>query len=123
MTRKQLENWMKQFGTAWETRNPDKVMALFNDRLDYFESALKAPVTSKSEVGKLWQVVPDNQKDVKFSHKILIADEYIGVVNWQVSRIRLPAEEMENIDGIFLISLNDRGLCTFFKQWRTSITT
>lgn len=35
-----------------------------------------------------------------------------------MTRIMTKTNETQEIDGIFQISLNDEGKCTYFKQWR-----
>jgi hypothetical protein len=64
-------------------------------------------------------VVPLNQKDVKLSSEILINNEKLGIIHWKLTRFFIPTSTTQNIDGIFVVSLNDKGLCTYFNQWRT----
>ena len=120
MDEKQLKNWLNNFKTAWEERNPEKAALLFSKDVIYYESLFSEPCENWDEVSKLWQVVPQNQKEVSFNYEIISITEKIGVVNWKVSRIKLPSNQKELIDGIFLISLNAEGLCNLFKQWRAT---
>ncbi len=118
MKTEQFINWLDNFKKAWENRNPEKAASLFSKDVVYFESPLNEPCENWDTVLKLWKVVPENQKDVNFSYEIILSDEKIAVVNWKLSRIKLPTNEKEVIDGIFLLSLDSGGLCKFFKQWR-----
>ncbi len=119
MTKQQLDSWLKFFGRAWSEQNIDKVMSLFDkDDITYYESVFDPPITSWKSVEKLWEVVHTNQKDITFTHKIILCSKNQGIVNWKVSRFFIPTNENQRIDGIFQISLNRNGLCTFFKQWR-----
>jgi len=120
MNRDILQTWTQAFGTAWINRDVDAVMQLI-DRGDirYYESVFSPPCTRRDDVKKLWDVVPQNQKDITFDFQIVACSDIYGIVNWQVTRTLLPSGEKQEIDGIFQIGLNDKGLCTFFKQWRS----
>jgi len=115
-----FKTWLDKFGKAWCDKNIDQVIKLFDsENIAYYESVFNLPITSLDEVRKLWQVVPENQKDITFKYKIILSSENEAVINWKVYRFFIPTNEHQNIDGIFQISLNQDGLCTFFKQWRT----
>ena len=120
MTPQQLTQWNDKFMKGWEARNPAKVMSLFDKRnLTYFESSLQSPVTSWDQVNELWQVVPTNQKEVKLWSEILACNDQYGIIHWKLERLLIPANKKQNVDGIFVVTLNKDGLCTYFNQWRT----
>ncbi len=119
MNTNQIHRWMDAFGLAWSSKDVDVVMGLFDkDNIEYFESVFNPPLTDWAAVKKLWAVVPANQKDITFSYDIVLSSKASCVIHWNVSRVLLPANEKQLVDGIFLIRLNNKGLCTFFKQWR-----
>ena len=66
----------------------------------------------------LWNVVADNQKNIDYKYEIILFDDKTCIVNWQMTRTMTSDDSRQEIDGIFQISLNEEGLCTFFKQWR-----
>ena len=120
MTEQELTKWLKRFTKGWEKQDPDQVMSLFDKtKLTYFESATKNPITSWDKVYELWKIIPINQKDIKLWSEILISDDKIGVIHWKLTRFFIPSNSIQNIDGIFTVSLNEKGLCTYFNQWRT----
>lgn len=120
MTQKQLYNWVNKFMKGWENQNPTEVMLLFDRiKLSYFESAVKPPITSWEKVNKLWQVVPNNQRNVKLTWKIVAFNNEFGIINWQLKRFFIPANKDQLVDGIFIVTLNSDGLCTYFNQWRS----
>lgn len=121
ITKDQIQRWFTKLGKAWENRDPQAAASLFAENVQYYESPFSDPCANWDEVLQLWLVVPNNQKDVQFQHDVLMVKNNLGVAHWKVSRTRLPGNEREDIDGIFLVSLNDDGLCTLFKQWRMSI--
>ena len=82
------------------------------------ESVFEEPCKSWNDILRVWSVVPHNQKDVTFDFDILSVSDNVGIANWKVTRTLLPSNEKQFIDGIFQVSLNKHGLCTYFKQWR-----
>ena len=120
MNNHNLQSWTKKLGKAWTNRDAKAAAYLFAKNCKYYESALENPCNNWSDILKLWQTVPQNQKNVVFKFKILAISDKFGIVNWDVKRTLLPSNEKQVIDGIFQISLDKNGLCIFFKQWRKS---
>jgi hypothetical protein len=44
MTSTDLTNWLKTYGQAWETRNPDAAAALFTEDAAYYETPFGSPL-------------------------------------------------------------------------------
>ena len=109
--------WVNKMGQAWIDKNPQAIPPLFAETFKYFETPFEKPLTSKIELIVLWQDVPLSQKDITFSFEIIseINNQYI--VHFQASFIRLKTGSKALLDGIFLIELNNNGLCTLFKWW------
>ena len=51
--------------------------------------------------------------------KIILEDDRSCIVNFFIKRTLLPSDVVQSIDGIFQVSLDEDGLCNFFKQWRS----
>jgi len=115
----QFKDWLNKLEKAWVNLDPKNAVNLFSKDVEYYESALKVPCQNWDEVFDLWKVIPTNQKDVAFSYDILAISRNLCVVNWRVERTQLPQSTKQKIDGIFVLRLNEDGLCNYFKQWRT----
>lgn len=114
-----FKNWLAKLGKAWSERDPKAAASLFSEDCIYYESVFEEPCKNWDGILKLWQAVPLSQKDIKFNFKIVAFSGDVCVANWKVSRTLLPSMEKQIIDGIFQISLNEQGLCNYFKQWRS----
>ena len=123
MTPENITAWIDSFSSGWINRDPEAVMSLFShDDLRYYESALGEPITSWEKVLDLWKVVPTNQDEITFSYTLLSITDTSAIENWTMTRTLLPSGERQKIDGIFQLKFNGReNLCTYFKQWRTTI--
>ena len=110
--------WTKEFMESWKELDWKRTLETLDKNVQYYENPIDAPCASFDEVINLWNVVADNQKDIDYKYKIVLFDEKICIVNWQMIRTMTSNDTKQEIDGIFQISLNEEGLCTFFKQWR-----
>ena len=115
-----IEVWARQFGEAWANKDVDAVMSLFaQSELTYYENALNEPIRDWNEVKQLWNIVPNNQKDIAYQSSVVAETPDGGIIHWQMSRTLVPSNEKQVIDGLFEVKLNKFGECTFFKQWRS----
>lgn len=118
MTKKDFSDWSKKFLKAWADLDPQKALSMLSRDVEYHESPFSGPCKSWDEVVKLWEVVSDNQKDITFKHDVIMTNNDLGLIHWRVRRTTVPEGKRQEFDGVFLVKLNSRGLCTMFKQWR-----
>ncbi|MFA4946333.1 MAG: nuclear transport factor 2 family protein [Candidatus Micrarchaeia archaeon] len=118
MEKTEFEEWFKQLGNAWCARDPEKAASLFSKNVEYYESVFEPPC-NWDKVLELWLAVPKNQKDITYDFEIISTAGNLAVCNWKVSRTMLPDNKLQRINGIFIIRLNQAGLCDYFKQWRS----
>jgi hypothetical protein len=114
---KRYFEWFYKLGKAWEQKKPDAVLELLDDEFKYYETPFSKPYTKKEEILKLWEDVPKSQKDITFSFDIISLDINTAIAHWNASFTRIKNNERAILDGIFLIKLNNKDLCTLFKQW------
>ena len=113
------DKWIEDFMNAWKNRDVNAVMKTISKKCKYYENVFNDPCPNFEDIRKLWEIVPINQKDIEFEYKIILSNDEFCIVNFFVKRTLAPSDIVQNIDGIFQISLDADGLCTFFKQWRS----
>ena len=118
MENKKFIEWFEKLKNAWENLDPHEAANLFSKDVKYCESVFEKPCEDWNRVLKLWLLIQENQKDVSFNFELLAVKDNLAVVNWQVSGTLLPDNRKQDIDGIFVIKLNEEDLCNYFKQWR-----
>ena len=118
------QKWITAFMESWKALEGEKTVELLSKDVKYFETPNGDPCASWDEIVELWRVVPQNQKDITYSFKILCYTQSVCMVNWNMKRVFISnsGEIRQNIDGIFQISLDADGKCTYFKQWRHTET-
>ena len=112
----QFDSWLKNLGKAWMEKDMDLIAAICAKNVKYYETPFGKPYTSPAAVKKLWQEVPNNQKDIKFKYDILAVTVTMGIVHWHAEYKRIKNNEKVILDGIFQVKLNHQGLCTEFHQ-------
>lgn len=118
MLKEKYEKWINEFMDSWKKLDYKKTLSIISKDVKYYENPIDNPCSSFEEVVKLWEIVQDNQKDIEYKYDILSYTEDVCIVNWQMSRTLMPSNVKQEIDGIFQISLDENGLCKYFKQWR-----
>ena len=110
--------WIKEFMESWKQLDWRRTLETLSKDVKYYENPIDEPCKNFEEVINLWNVVEENQKDIDYKYKIISFDENICIINWQMTRTMIKTNVKQNIDGIFQISLNEDGKCSYFKQWR-----
>ena len=110
--------WTKNFMESWKQLDWRRTLKTLSKDVKYYENPIDEPCKNFEEVVNLWNVVEENQKDINYKYKIISFDENVCIINWQMTRTMTKTNIKQNIDGIFQISLNEEGKCSYFKQWR-----
>lgn len=120
---KDYNKWMKGFMDSWMNLEGKKTVEWFASDVKYYESPAGEPCADLKEVVALWAVVPQNQRDISYSYEIVCSNSEVCIYNWRMKRVLITSEKecYQSIDGIFEVSLNEVGKCTFFKQWRHTL--
>lgn len=112
------DKWTKEFMDSWKELDWKRTLETLDKNVKYYENPIDAPCASFDDVVNLWNVVADNQKDIEYKYEIVAYNADTCIINWQMTRVMTKNEVKQEIDGIFQVSVNDEGKCTFFKQWR-----
>lgn len=116
--KEKYDKWVKEFMDSWKDLDWKRTLETLDNKVEYYENPIDDPCKSFDEVIHLWDAVADNQKDIDYQYKIVTCDKDFCIINWQMTRTMVQGNVKQEIDGIFQISLNSEGKCTYFKQWR-----
>ena len=118
MLKEKYTNWAKEFMDSWKELDWKRTLKTLSENVEYYENPIDKPCANFEEVINLWSVVADNQKDIDYKFEVVAFNEETCIINWQMTRRMTNGNVKQEIDGIFQVSLNDEGKCTYFKQWR-----
>lgn len=119
ITQQQFNEWLAKLKNVWEKRDPTGAVSLCADKFLWYETPFTDPYSTEEEMLKEWQGVL-NQENISVSYEILSITGNMGIAHWHATFIRLPSKVKANLDGIFQVTLNDKGKCTEFRQWYNS---
>lgn len=108
-----IYNWLDDFEQAWESKDVDRVMNLFADDVDYYETPFQE-FSSREELRREWETVRE-QQDIKISTEVFSHEKDKFTVKWKLSYSK--AGDQKVLKGIYLIRLDSDNKCFEFWQY------
>ena len=71
----------------------------------------------RSAIYDYWVHVAETERDIQFGYEILAVTRETGIARWWASFVIVPQKLQTRLDGIFVISLCDDGLCQSLREW------
>jgi ketosteroid isomerase-like protein len=121
MTLDELDRWLDEYGRAWEREDIDAFVGCFAEDAVYAWGPWDEPLRGHDEIRARTQQAVGTQENIRFGHEPLaITPDGRGVARWWVSTQDPSSGEIEEDEGIFLVTLDGEGLCTEFREWWNS---
>jgi hypothetical protein len=117
MTRDEFDTWLAAYGRAWEGRDAEAAAALFTENATYQVTPFEEPHRGREAVRGYWAGATSQQTDIHTSYQILAVTDDLGVVLWRTAMTTLATSAPVAFEGIFVVWLNEVGLCTAFREW------
>ena len=112
-----FKSWLDAYGKAWETRNPEAAAALFTENGTYQVTPFLEPMRGRKAILEYWSEVARTEEDIRFGYVVLVANGELNIARWSASFVRVPPGLQTQLDGIFLISLDEEGRCKSLQEW------
>lgn len=109
--------WLDAYGHAWESRDLEAAAALFTENSTYRVTPFLEPVFGRKAIFEYWSEVACTEENIRFGYEILLATAALNIAKWSASFLRVPPGLQTQLDGIFLISLDEAGHCTSLQEW------
>ena len=74
-------------------------------------------MSSRSAIYDYWVHIAETERDIQFGYEILGVTRERGIAHWWASFVIVPQKLQTKLDGIFVISLGDDGLCQSLWEW------
>ena len=122
VTLDELDRWLDAYGRAWEREDIDAFVACFAEDAVYAWGPWGEPLRGHDEIRARTQQAVGAQENIRFGHEVLaITPDGRGIARWWVST-EDSAGQIEEDEGIFLVTLDGDGVCTEFREWWNSRT-
>lgn len=108
---KQIEEWLENFRVAWKTHDIEKVIGLFSDNVEYWETPF-VKMASIDALKKEWEYV-GSQKNISLRTEVFSAIDNKYSVEWFLT-YENKENEVKEFGGVYLIELNEHDKCCYF---------
>jgi ketosteroid isomerase-like protein len=118
MDSKTLQDWLNGYRQAWELQDADRAAGLFSEDALYYETPFDEPLSGREEIHRYWSDgAVSAQRDITFEFEILGVTGSTAVARWTACFTRVPSGITVELDGVLAATLDDRGLCSVFREW------
>lgn len=111
MTTHDLDRWLRAYGRAWVTRDPEAAARLFSEDVTYHETPFDEPARGIEEVRRYWAENTAVQREVTFDHEVLALEGYRGIAHWRAEYVRPATGIRARLDGVFVLEFAEDGRC------------
>ncbi|MDX9914100.1 MAG: nuclear transport factor 2 family protein [Candidatus Moranbacteria bacterium] len=108
---KKIEEWLENFKVAWKTYDIDKVLGLFDDNVEYWETPF-IKLSSFDDLKREWSYIR-SQKDISIDTEVFSSVGNKFAVKWFLTYLD-DKGEVHDLSGVYLIELNERDKCCYF---------
>ena len=122
MTPEAFDDWLRRYGAAWRTGDPESAVALFTANAAYHETPFDPPMLGSEAIRRYWtEGAQDTQRDVVFrAQPIAVRQTPAGALAhaaWQASFVRVPSRNRVELDGVLAALFAADGRCREFREW------
>jgi hypothetical protein len=123
VTLEELDRWLDVYGRAWERLDVDAFVACYAEDAVYHWGPWGEPLRGHHEIRATTEKATAQQEDIHFGHEPLaITPDGRGIARWWVWIKQKGEDTIEENEGIFLVTVDENGLCTDFREWWNSRT-
>jgi uncharacterized protein (TIGR02246 family) len=112
-----FKTWLDAYRTAWETRDPQAVLALFSEQAVYVERPYQEPMRGREAIAEYWSHIPVTQDDVHVRLEPLAFSGDLGIAHWWASFLKIPSGKRVHLDGVLAATFDADGRCRLFREW------
>jgi uncharacterized protein (TIGR02246 family) len=109
----QLAAWVERYVRAWNSNDPEEIMALFTPDAAYYTAPYATPWQGREEIRRQWLANKDEPGEASFTWQVLVDTPAIALVQGHTT-YRTPPTTYSNI---WVIRLDIQGRCQEFIEW------
>jgi hypothetical protein len=113
-----FESWLDRYAAAWRLGDSELVAELFAPTARYRDSPFAEPFEGRDAIRDYWaQGARHSRRDVEYETQVLAVGEEAGIAHWRAEFTSEPLEHRVQLDGVLAATLDEKGLCTDFREW------
>jgi hypothetical protein len=111
------QDLLARFKAAWERRDPDLAVGLFNEHAEYRTDPFEPPLVGHNAIREYWNEAAAAQANVEFDAERVWVVNRTVLSSWHVAFTRRATAERVRYRGFMTLELDDEGLVSRFKEW------
>lgn len=119
VTRTQVQDWLNAYVEAWRTYDPDHIAALFSVESVTYYTPYAEPVSGRDAIIESWLQDPDppGTWDARYWPELIDGSRAMARGRTTYYVLGSPGEVRAEYDNVFLLTFNDEGEVTEFREW------
>jgi|SRR3990167_6906267 len=115
VNREIVDKWMSELKSAWEAKDVEKALSLFEHTKRYFERPFRL-AKSIDEIRTYWQDILEIE-NIRLEYSIISVVNDLAVIHWENWFKNPKTLEECHLDGVFILNFDVSGNCREFRQW------
>lgn len=117
MDHQEFDNWLSDYGKAWESKDADAFGKLFAEQACYRWTPFSESLGGRENIVKAIREAITTQSEISFHYEILGLYKTLGTAHWSCTFVRRTTGQAVTLDGILTADFNDQGICRVFREW------
>ena len=119
LTHGDAQDLLARLQRAWEGRDPDAILALFNEDAEFRHDPFAQPLSGSNAIRAHWNELVATQVHVEFEAERIWVSGRTVLASWHGAHTRRRTSERVRQRGFLTMELGDDRLVTRFRQWPT----
>lgn len=117
LTHGEGQDLLAAFKNARERRDPDAMLDLFADEVDYRADPFSEPLIERNAVRALWNEICATQVHVEFDAERIWVSGSTVLASWHAAYTRRTSAERVRVRGFMTLELDEEGRIARLRQW------
>jgi hypothetical protein len=117
MTEAELRAWMDAYTVAFDAQDSGAAAQLFTEDGTYQWGPFGKLLVGRDEIRREWDVHHDHDEVAEMTYEVIAVTPDVGVARWIASHTHEREGRRHRMDGVFVVTLTEDGLCDSFREW------
>jgi hypothetical protein len=117
MNEAELRTWMDAYTVAFDAQDSEAAALLFTEGGTYQWGPFGKLLVGRDEIRREWDAHQDDEEIAEMTYEVLAVTPEVGVARWIASHTNERQRRRHRMDGVFVVTLTDDGLCDSFREW------
>jgi hypothetical protein len=120
MTEAELTTWMDAYTVAFDAQDSEAASRLFTEDGTYQWGPFGKLLVGRDAIRREWDAHHDHDEVAEMTYEVIAVTPAVGVARWIASHTNERERRRHRMDGVFVVTLTENGLCDSFREWWNS---